>query len=180
MSLLTSFTRPVGGAQFEDRVEPFPWLLMGSTKTAAWIADALYLYRFRVSRPFSFTKISLSVGATVADTVDVAVLTNPSGDLRNFSRMVSSGPLTPGTSQEAQFAMTATGIVVPFIDYWLGFATHNATLTVLRVATDATSCLVGARGVVKSSVWSSGIPTSVDMGSPLTGVGAMPAFALIA
>jgi hypothetical protein len=171
---------PPGGDQCDDRFEIHDWGLFGSVTTAAWLADALYLYRFRVARPFPFSKISLVTAATVAGTVDVAVMTNPSGDRRNFSRLVSSGPVTPAVSSEAQLAMTSAGLALPFVDYWLGFSTHDATLTILRVGTSAVAMLAGTKGIVKSSVWSSGIPATVDMGASPTGVGAMPALALIA
>lgn len=171
--------QPPGGAQYDDRFEIYPWGLFGSVTTTAWLADALYLYRFRVARAFPFSKIALVAAATVAGTVDVAVMTNPSGDRRNFSRLFSSGPLTPAINSEAQFAMTAAGVAQPFVDYWLGFSTHDATLTILRVGTSAVAMLAGYKGIVKSSVWSSGIPSTVDMGASPTGVGAMPALALI-
>jgi hypothetical protein len=169
-----------GGNQRDDRVEVYPWALFGSVTTTAWLADALYLYHFRVAREFPFSKIALVTAATVAGTVDVAVMTNPSGDRRNFSRLVSSGPLTPAINSEAQLAMTAPDKAQPFVDYWLGFSTHDATLTILRVGTSAAAMLAGTKGIVKSTVWSSGIPSTVDMGASPTGVGAMPALALIA
>lgn len=156
MSLLTSFTRPsAGGGQF-DFVEAFD--IVGAAAAASIVANQAYLHLFRVDRAVLVSKATYGVG-TASGNVDLGIYT--SADQATFTRVASTGSTAAsGSSTFQTISLTAAYQLVPFTDYWAVFAADNATITANRTGAITGGTFRG-RSVIKTTAWSSGLPTSI-------------------
>lgn len=159
---------PPGGDQL-DFVEPYPRTLV--TGASAATASA-YFFRFRVAKPLTLSKVTYYIGAASGN-VDAGYYDSADGGV-NLARLASAGSTAAsGSNTTQQLTMTASIVVVPNKDYWIAFASDNATLTIGRLAQFAPVSLLGNFALVRASVFP--LPAAIGTASSTTLSGATQA-----
>lgn len=165
MSLLTSFSRPVGIQQSNwiENTNPID----PSLAVAAPAANTAYLSLVRVSRAITVSKIVVEIGGASGN-IDVGIYT--SADESTFDRVASSGTTAQaGTNALQTISLTAAYTLVPGVNYWFACAADNAVGTVLRTsaaAANAVAISAGNKAIAKATSFV--LPTSLAAMSSTT------------
>lgn len=158
MGLLVGFINPSGGGGQFDAVESYPLAAGGTAATLA--ANTAYLAKVRVSRPVRITQMSYLVG-TASGNVDLGVYQSNGTTL---TRMGSTGSTAAAGSSVIQtIALTATVWINPGVDYYLGIAPDNGTVSIGRVTPNSVVTTLGRRAV--SIATSFPLPATITLSS---------------
>lgn len=154
---------PPGLGQFPDLIEPVaPMTAIGSTLTAALVANTVYLYRFRVLGPVRVGNGVVYNGATLG-TAHLAIGVYTS-DLTTWTLVgATADTAAAGANGLQTIPFVAPPTLVPGTDYWAAIGATDGTYTLLRAPSIVSGALGGLknRSLLKAGVYAAGLPATI-------------------
>lgn len=131
---------------------------MPDLSVATTVADRVFLARIRRDTPLVVSKLYCYVG-TANGTLDIGVYLY---DGTTFNLLGHTGAVAQAGTSLNEFSPTAALVLPVSGQLYLAFGTDSATITVAQ-ASQGTSAMmgVGNKFLLKSSVYSSGLPATI-------------------
>lgn len=149
MSLITSFTRPVGDAQI---IPVMPLHAAVFTGAGALTANAAYLHKFRVSKSVTISAIKVMCSANASGFNGDAGIFTLVGGTYTLQRSSGSTAVAAATTGELTFALSAPLTLQSGTDYWMAFAADSATPTFVRIVPASSARLISlATNIAKTA-----------------------------
>lgn len=127
-----------------DAIEPLSPVAWSGTAVVE--ANALYLLRFAVPRPMTFTTVTYSTGSPAAGNVDAGVYEDPLGDASHLSLMASAGSTAVGSAFAIQnLTLAAPVSLSPGTNYYLAIAFDDDTTQAVGSSVSSDDMAVGNR-----------------------------------